>query len=139
MEFSGPKISDRGLKLLATLAELYIETGEPVSSGALSGALDATGERIPPSTVRLELGRLESEGFLTKPHVSGGRIPTARAYRAYVDMLDLGAVESKLSKDIQDACNALSSELGRLLDYAGEVLARESGCLGFHHQTYFKG
>ena len=131
MDSSGSKISDRGLRLLATLAELFIETGEPVSSGALSGALDATGEHIPPSTVRLELGRLESEGFLTKPHASGGRIPTARAYRTYVDMLDLPEIVSKLPKDVQDACNALSGELGRLLDYAGEVLAKESGCLGF--------
>jgi heat-inducible transcriptional repressor len=124
--------NDRAERLLSTLVEVYIRDGEPVSSATLSEAFEkATGEHIPPSTVRLELGRLESRGYLTKPHPSGGRIPTSRAYREYVDSLEPGRLSDALSPKITEAARALSGELRRLLDYAGEVLAHESGCLGF--------
>jgi heat-inducible transcriptional repressor len=131
MEGIGQGITDRARRLLTALAELYIETGEPVSSVALSKEMEKSGERMPPSSVRLELGKLEQGGYLTKPHTSGGRIPTVKAYRVYVEIIDPSRMTPRLPREIQEACNALAGELGRLLDYAGEVLARESGCLGF--------
>ena len=39
------------------------------------------------STIRAELAALESEGLLTHPHTSAGRIPTDAGYRYYVDAL----------------------------------------------------
>jgi heat-inducible transcriptional repressor len=124
-------ISDRELNLLVTLTGLYIESGEPVSSATLSKALERHGIAMPPSSVRLELQHLEHDGFIFKPHASGGRIPTSRAYRTYVDSLEPTRPNPKLLRELMDACSALSGELGRLLDYAGQVLASESGCLGF--------
>jgi heat-inducible transcriptional repressor len=139
MGVTGPKNTDRAHDLLLTLVGLYIDSGEPVSSATLSDAWEtSTKERIPASTVRLDLGRLEREGYLVKPHPSGGRIPTVRAYKAYIDSLDtsgqparLGTPETRLSREVEEACRALSGELRRLLDYAGELLAEESGFLGF--------
>jgi heat-inducible transcriptional repressor len=125
------QLNDRAKGLLIALTDLYIESGEPVSSTSLSRAVEREGEAIPPSTVRLELGRLESEGYFVKPHSSGGRIPTAKAYRTYVANVEPMPPDSKTQQSISEAVRALSGELGRLLDYAGEVLALESGCLGF--------
>jgi len=136
----GSKLPVRARSLLFTLVGLYIDTGEPVSSASLSDFHESTAhQKIPPSTIRVDLGYLESEGYLTKPHRSGGRIPTVRAYRAYIDSLDLYETGNsplkmprlRLSRKIETACRALSGELRRLLDYAGEVLAEESGFLGF--------
>jgi heat-inducible transcriptional repressor len=121
----------RARKLLRTLVELYIACGEPVSSAALSNAIEIDGERVPPSTIRLELNRLEASGYLTKPHASGGRIPTSRAYREYADSLEPGLPDLEFSRKVFEACRALAGELRRLLEYAGEVLAIESGCLSF--------
>jgi len=132
MAVTANSFSDRARSILVTLVGLYIGTAEPVSSSALSDALMAqSGEHVPPSTIRLELARLEEQGYLTKPHSSGGRIPTATAYRVYVDSLSPAPPDAEFSRRVLEACRALSGELRRLLDYAGEVLAEESGCLGF--------
>ena len=40
-----------------------------------------------PATVRNIMFDLEDRGFLTSPHTSAGRIPTARGYRFFVDTL----------------------------------------------------
>lgn len=127
-------MTGRARTLLNALVAIYIDSGEPVSSAAISHELERSDEHVPPSTIRLDLSRLESEGYLTKQHASGGRIPTSRAYSEYVNSLDpmkLFGIENELSEKIVSAARALSGELRRLLEYAGEVLAGESGCMGF--------
>ena len=75
-------ISVRQHEILMKTLELYIQTGTPVGSAALTGAVDASS-----STIRAELAALESEGLLTHPHTSAGRVPTDAGYRYYVDAL----------------------------------------------------
>ena len=75
-------ISVRQHKILIKTLELYISTGTPVGSNALADVVDASS-----STIRAELAALESEGFLTHPHTSAGRVPTDAGYRYYVDAL----------------------------------------------------
>ena len=77
-----PEISDRQRELLLKTLELYISTGAPVGSHALTEVVDASS-----STIRSELAHLESEGLLTHPHTSAGRVPTDAGYRYYVDAL----------------------------------------------------
>jgi heat-inducible transcriptional repressor len=75
-------ISVRQREILTKTLELYISTGTPVSSNALTEVVDTSS-----STIRAELAALESEGLLTHPHTSAGRIPTDAGYRFYVDTL----------------------------------------------------
>src|ERR687896_1621549 len=77
-----PEISDRQREILLKTLELYVSTGAPVGSHALTEAVDASS-----STIRAELAYLESEGFLSHPHTSAGRVPTDAGYRYYVDAL----------------------------------------------------
>jgi heat-inducible transcriptional repressor len=77
-----PEISDRQREILLKTLELYISTGSPVGSHALTDAVDASS-----STIRAELADLESRGLLTHPHTSAGRVPTDAGYRYYVDAL----------------------------------------------------
>ncbi len=77
-----PEISDRQREILLKTLELYISTGTPVGSHALAGEVEASS-----STIRAELSYLESEGLLTHPHTSAGRVPTDAGYRFYVDAL----------------------------------------------------
>ena len=39
------------------------------------------------ATVRLEMARLEEEGFINQPHTSAGRVPSDKGYRYYVESL----------------------------------------------------
>ena len=71
-----PEISDRQREILLKTLELYISTGAPVSSHALTEEVDASS-----STIRAELAHLESRGLLTHPHTSAGRVPTDAGYR----------------------------------------------------------
>ena len=77
-----PEISDRQREILLKTLELYVSTGAPVGSHALTDAVDASS-----STIRAELAYLEFEGLLTHPHTSAGRVPTDAGYRYYVDAL----------------------------------------------------
>jgi heat-inducible transcriptional repressor len=76
------ELSRRQRELLLKTLEIYISTGVPVGSHALSDEVDASS-----STIRAELAQLESLGLLTHPHTSAGRVPTDRGYRYYVDAL----------------------------------------------------
>jgi heat-inducible transcriptional repressor len=76
------ELSERQRELLLRTLEIYISTGAPVGSHALSDELDASS-----STIRAELANLESLGLLDHPHTSAGRVPTDRGYRYYVDAL----------------------------------------------------
>jgi heat-inducible transcriptional repressor len=78
-------ISVRQREILIKTLELYIQTGTPVASNALTGVVNASS-----STIRAELAVLESEGLLTHPHTSAGRVPTDAGYRFYVDALMAG-------------------------------------------------
>ena len=77
-----PQISDRQREILLKTLELYVSTGAPVGSHALTEAVDASS-----STIRADLAYLESEGLLSHPHTSAGRVPTDAGYRYYVDAL----------------------------------------------------
>jgi heat-inducible transcriptional repressor len=79
---SNVQLSQRQRELLLKTLEIYISTGAPVGSHALSEVMDASS-----STIRAELAHLESLGMLGHPHTSAGRVPTDRGYRYYVDAL----------------------------------------------------
>ncbi len=45
------------------------------------------GFKLSPATLRNEMGELEKDGYLAQLHISGGRVPTDKAYRYYVNSL----------------------------------------------------
>lgn len=77
-------INERSQHLLKVLVERYIRDGQPVGSKTL--ALE-TSLGISPATIRNILSDLEEHGYLSSPHTSAGRVPTARGYRFFVDSL----------------------------------------------------
>jgi heat-inducible transcriptional repressor len=78
----------RNQQILADVVRAYIETGEPVSSRAISKRL---GEHLSPATVRNVMADLEEGGFLHQPHTSAGRIPTTAAYRFFAQSVSAQA------------------------------------------------
>jgi len=70
--------------ILTILVALYIEKGEPISSDEITVKMPY---KVSPATVRAELSKLEEDGYILRPHISAGRIPSYRAYRLYIDRL----------------------------------------------------
>jgi heat-inducible transcriptional repressor len=89
----GERITARQRAILTAIVESYIETGEPVGSGTIAGTIaqvmagGGSGAGLSPATVRNEMAELANEGMLEQPHTSAGRVPTARAFRMYVERL----------------------------------------------------
>ena len=67
-------------QILADIVRAYVETGEPVSSRAVSRS---HAEGLSPATIRNVMAELEEAGLLYQPHTSAGRVPTAPAYRFF--------------------------------------------------------
>ena len=85
------RITARQRAILTAIIESYIETGEPVGSGTIARLQTAEGVGLSSATVRNEMAELADEGLLEQPHTSAGRVPTARAFRMYVEQLSGGA------------------------------------------------
>jgi heat-inducible transcriptional repressor len=93
------RITARQRAILTAIIESYIETGEPVGSGTIAGTIArvqagggaGSAAGLSPATVRNEMAELANEGLLEQPHTSAGRVPTARAFRMYVERLSGGA------------------------------------------------
>ena len=77
-------LSDRKKKVLNALVDSYITDAEPISSSAIKNKYMPD---VSSATIRSELATLEELGYLVQPHVSSGRVPSAKAYRFYVDCL----------------------------------------------------
>ena len=77
-------LDDRKAAILKAVVEEYIQTAQPVGSGAVSRIPELS---VSSATVRNEMGFLEREGSLAQPHTSAGRIPTDKGYRFFVDSI----------------------------------------------------
>lgn len=74
-------MNTRQAKLLSAIIDQFIQTAEPVGSLNLLAGREF---QVSGATLRNEMRLLCQEGFLEQPHVSAGRIPTAKGYQLYV-------------------------------------------------------
>src|SRR3989344_5989574 len=77
-------LTDRQLHILKAIIEEFIETAEPVASETLDKKYNLG---ISPATIRNEMVKLTSSGFLKQPHTSAGRSPTPMGLKFFVDKL----------------------------------------------------
>ncbi len=82
-------MDERKFKILMAIIDDYILTAMPVGSRTISKKNEIGG--LSSATIRNEMSDLEDLGFLEQPHTSAGRIPSAKAYRLYVENLLRGA------------------------------------------------
>lgn len=113
-------LSGRKELILQAVVDSYIESCEPVSSAEICANHLPS---VSSATVRNELAALEEMGYLTQPHTSAGRIPTAEAYKLYVDKL---MPKRKLNKDelgiIKKYFGHKITELGEMLKSTAKVI-----------------
>jgi heat-inducible transcriptional repressor len=80
------RVSPRERVVLTAIIELYIATGEPVASQAVAQFF-ANKEGLSSATLRNVMATLGEAGLLEQPHTSAGRVPTAAAFRYYVEQI----------------------------------------------------
>ncbi len=120
------KLSERKERILASIVEYYIATGEPVGSKTL---LEHSDLSVSSATVRNEMAELAALGYIEQPHTSAGRVPSQLGYRYYVDNLmsqyELPLQEKRL---IESRILGASGEPQQILEQAGQVLAEITNC-----------
>jgi heat-inducible transcriptional repressor len=75
-------LTPRHFDVLHAIVQNFIETGEPVSSRIIARKYPMSA-----ASIRNMMADLLEEGYLSQPHTSAGRIPTAQAYQSYVKTL----------------------------------------------------
>ena len=144
MPTDAPVLNERAQLLLKTLVERYIADGQPVGSRALS---KYTGIDLSPASIRNVMADLEEMGFITSPHTSAGRVPTARGYRFFVDTLltikpldsvEINQLEGQLQADNRQRLVASASQLlSDLTHFAGVVMTPRRNA-GFRHIEFLR-
>jgi len=113
--------------VLTDVVRVYIETGEPVSSRSIARRHT---EPLSSATVRNVMADLEEEGFLYQPHTSAGRVPTAAAYRFFVE--EVAAKAKPRPQDLdwirRELATAATPEA--VMERASRILADVSRGLG---------
>jgi heat-inducible transcriptional repressor len=123
---SGPS-GEREREILTAVVETFISTGEPVGSRTLSRG---NREGLSPATIRNVMADLVDAGFLEQPHTSAGRIPTAEAYRYYVEQLTGKAqLSNETESTIQQALSGIT-DVQEFMERTSHVLSLLSHNVG---------
>ncbi len=123
-----PKI-DREQAVLIGLVELYLKTNKPIGSQTLQ---ENGFESLSTATIRNYFAKMETQGYLKQPHLSGGRVPTGKAFRLYAEHFrHQGTLEKEQETAILQAFSKESREMADIIHRAAEVLSDESKCAVF--------
>lgn len=101
--------------ILAATINKYIQDAEPVASEDIARDFD-----LSPATIRNILAELEEANYLTHLYTSGGRIPTVKGYRYYVDFLLL---QMEIMADEKEH---ISREYARKINRLEDILDKTS-------------
>lgn len=138
-------LNDRKKKILQLIIEDYISTAEPVGSRTIARKYNLG---ISPATIRNEMSDLEMLGYLEQPHTSAGRIPSAQAYRFYVDSLlepgaltdnDMALINSwfrERRRSIDEIFQSTAKILSRMTQNVSMVLANKSDKAVFRYMKF---
>jgi len=118
------ELTPRQKTILRLVVREYVREAVPVSSRQLA---DRYGLDVSTATIRNELARLEDLGYLTHPHTSAGRVPTAEGYRFFVGRL-MGEVSLPLQerRTIIHQFHQAPRGLDQWMPLAASILTRTS-------------
>jgi heat-inducible transcriptional repressor len=117
-------MTPRQQQILQAIVETYAHTAEPVGSQALCEQFDTSS-----ATIRAEMAGLERQGFIMQPHISAGRVPTDKGYRAYVNTLGERSNDGRTERAVERRVRG-AGEAERAIKNAVESLAHVTHNLG---------
>src|SRR3990172_4368447 len=117
-------LTERQKNLLRAIIEKYIETAEPVGSETMEKEAKLG---VSPATIRNEMVKLTTMGYLRQPFTSAGRIPTSVGMKFYVDQLmEEKALSLKDEVAIKEEFSEPSERFDKLLRHTARVLADQT-------------
>lgn len=123
-------VTKRQNTLLDFIIREYVRTAKPVPSALVNKKSKL---KVSPATIRNEMNYMEKEGYLEQRHTSGGRVPTDKAYRYYVNQLlshpKKLEVNPEDKKDITKALSKAGTDSRAINKAIALVLSEQSGSL----------
>lgn len=113
-------LDERKAAILTAIVEEYIETAQPVGSGAVGAAAELT---VSPATIRNEMAALEADGYLAQPHTSAGRVPTEKGYRYFVDTAGEVQLDRPERHQISSFFNQVRGEIEHMMRDTASLLS----------------
>ncbi len=124
------EVTKRQNSLLDFIISEYVKTAKPIPSALV---YKKSKLKVSPATIRNEMNYLEENGYLEQRHTSGGRVPTDKAYRYYVNQLlshpSQLEVNSEDKKDITKALSKAGTDSRAINKAIARVLSEQSGSL----------
>ncbi|MGC4027721.1 MAG: heat-inducible transcriptional repressor HrcA [Steroidobacteraceae bacterium] len=121
-------IGERAQQLLKLLIESYVRDGLPVGSRSLSRD---SGLNLSAATIRNVMADLEAAGFVTSPHTSAGRVPTAKGYRFFVDtLLRVQPLEDSAADQMRRQLTSNADDSRALVATASQLLSNVTQMAG---------
>ena len=121
--------TDREQAVLLGVVELYLKSTRPIGSQTLQ---ENGFESLSTATIRNYFAKMEEQGYLKQQHTSGGRIPTAKAFRFYADHFrHQGVVEDGQESDFEETFAKESREIAASISRAAEALSEATKCAVF--------
>lgn len=117
----------REREILTAIVETFIASGEPVGSRTLART---SREGLSAATIRNVMADLADAGFLEQPHASAGRVPTAEAYRYYVEQLSGEAHLSHENQSIIKDTLTGATDVEEFMERTSHVLSLISHSVG---------
>ncbi|MEO8513432.1 MAG: heat-inducible transcriptional repressor HrcA [Ignavibacteria bacterium] len=115
------ELSYREKVILRCIIEEFIHTANPIGSRYISKSSEI---KLSPATIRNVMSDLEELNYLTHTHTSGGRVPTDKGYRYFVNEL----MESEPL--VQNEKDLLKAQIGEVEQGKDEIYKEVSKILG---------
>lgn len=114
-------LSERKKAILYEALEDYIKDANPITSLAVHKKAKLN---VSPATLRNELNALEAMGYLKQLHTSGGRVPTTKAYRLFVnELMQNSKFDKKSVEEVRSVINNRTNNLSEAVKGVANLIS----------------
>jgi len=122
-------VSTRRHRVLQIIVDDYVATATPVASSAVARY---HGLRVSPATVRNDMVALEEDGYIIRPHIAAGGMPSDKGYRRFVEHLPPDPrLRARDKAALQQGLAEVTQDVDAWRDAAASVVATLLGALVF--------
>ncbi|MFA6730968.1 MAG: heat-inducible transcriptional repressor HrcA [Eubacteriales bacterium] len=123
------ELTERKKRILKSVVDSYIKSGEPVGSKYLTTSYDFS---VSSATIRNEMSELEEMGYLEQPHTSAGRVPTSLGYRIYINsLMEKYLLTIEELNLLNELTNFKIGELNRTFEQASKIISEMTNYASF--------
>ena len=129
------ELSNREKTILRYIVEDFIQTANPVGSRYISRKTDLS---LSPATIRNVMSDLEDLKLLTHTHTSGGRVPTDKGYRYFVnELMDIEPLKTGDIDFLKSQINESDIGTDEIYKEVSKILGKLSKEISIVSQPYF--